>query len=214
MPNVADLREDYRRATLERADLPDEPLAQFRTWIGAAIADALPEPNAVVVATADPGGRPDARVVLLKAYDARGFVFYTNYESAKGHQLAARPYAALVFNWLAHERQVRIRGPVTRVSRAETAAYFHSRPRGSQLGAWASPQSEVLPDRAPLEARQAELEAAYAKTADPVPVPEHWGGYRVAPEEIEFWQGRSSRLHDRFRYTRREGTWRVERLAP
>ena len=213
MPNVADLREDYHRGALERQDLHPDPVEQFRAWIDAAVADGLPEPNAVVVATADAEGHPDARVVLLKAFDARGFVFYTNYESAKGRQLGAHPYAALVFNWLAHERQVRIRGAVTRVSREETAAYFHSRPRGSQLGAWASPQSRVLPDRGPLEQRQADLEATYG-SGDPVPVPEHWGGYRVAPTEVEFWQGRSSRLHDRFRYRRDGGDWAVERLAP
>ena len=214
MPNVAELREDYTRGALERRDLHADPIEQFRTWIDAAIADGLPEPNAVVVATVDPDGRPDARVVLLKAYDERGFVFYTNYESAKGRQLAERPHAALVFNWLAHERQVRIRGAVTRISREETATYFHSRPRGSQLGAWASPQSSVLPDRTPLEARKAALEAAYAKTEDVVPVPPHWGGFRVAAEEVEFWQGRSSRLHDRFRYTRATDGWAVDRLAP
>ena len=214
MSDVADLREDYRRGALERDDLRGEPVAMFREWIDAAIADGLPEPNAVVVATVDAEGHPDARVVLLKAYDERGFVFYTNYESAKGRQLAMRPRAAMVFNWLEHERQVRIRGAVERISREETAAYFHSRPKGSQIGAWASPQSAVLPDRKPLEDKRSELEAAYAKTGDAVPVPPHWGGFRVAAEEVEFWQGRSSRLHDRFRYRREGGNWVVERLAP
>ena len=214
MSDVADLREDYRRGALERADLREEPVAMFREWIEAAIADGLPEPNAVVVATVDAECQPDARVVLLKAYDARGFVFYTNYESAKGRQLAEHPRVAMVFNWLEHERQVRIRGSVERVSPEETAAYFHSRPKGSQIGAWASPQSAVLPDRRPLEDKKAELEAAYAKTGDAVPVPPHWGGFRVAVEEVEFWQGRSSRLHDRFRYTRTADGWDVDRLAP
>lgn len=212
MSDVADLREDYRRGALERADLLDDPIAQFRAWIEAAIRDELPEPNAVTVATVDAAGHPDARVVLLKAYDARGFVFYTNYESTKGRQLTSRPHAAMVFNWLAHERQVRIRGAVSRVSDEETAAYFHSRPKGSQVGAWASPQSTVIAERAPLERKAEELAGAFAKTE--VPVPPHWGGFRVAPEEIEFWQGRSSRLHDRFRYRRNGPSWDVDRLAP
>ena len=214
MPDVADLRQDYRRGALERADLREEPVAMFREWIGAAIADELPEPNAVVVATVDYGGYPDARVVLLKGYDERGFVFYTNYRSAKGRQLAERPQAAMVFNWLEHERQVRIRGAVEAIGRDETAAYFHSRPKGSQIGAWASPQSAVIADRGVLEDKRAELEAAYAKTGDAVPVPPHWGGYRVVPREVEFWQGRSSRLHDRFRYSRTPGGWAIDRLAP
>lgn len=215
--NVADLREDYRRGSLERADVARAPLPQFRAWLDEAIAADLPEPNAVVVATVDAAGDPDARVVLLKGYDERGLVFYTNYRSAKGQQLAARPTAALVFNWLAHERQVRVRGAVSRVSRAETRAYFHSRPLGSQLGAWASAQSSVLPGREPLEAAKAALEREYADARE-APVPEHWGGYRVAWGEVEFWQGRSSRLHDRFRYRRPANDagadWIIERLAP
>ena len=211
--DVAALREDYRRGSLERADLPDAPLPLFASWLEQAIADGLDEPNAVVVATVDAQGMPNARVVLLKAYDERGFVFYTNYESQKGRELDATSVAALVFNWLAHERQVRVRGRVERVSREETEAYFHLRPKGSQLGAWASPQSQVIPDRSVLDDRKAELESAYAKT-DALPVPEHWGGYRVVPTEIEFWQGRSSRLHDRFRFRKTADTWTIDRLAP
>ncbi len=213
--DVAQLREDYRRGRLEREDLLDDPIAQFASWIEGAIADQLPEPNAVVVATVDAHGRPDARVVLLKGFDVQGFVFYTNYESTKGQQLEAQPFATLVFNWLAHERQVRIRGRVERVSAAQTAQYFHSRPKSSQIGAWASPQSAVLPDRAILEQRQSDLEARFA-SAEALPVPEHWGGYRVLPDEIEFWQGRSSRLHDRFRFRQNPNasSWTIERLAP
>lgn len=212
MPDVADLREDYRRGALERADLQADPVAQFRAWIEAAIAAALPEPNAVTVATVDELGRPDARVVLLKGYDERGFVFYTNYESAKGRQLALNTHAAMVFNWLAHERQVRIRGTVAKVGAEETEAYFHSRPKGSQIGAWASPQSTVIYGREPLEEKRAALASAFAKTE--VPVPPHWGGFRVAAEEVEFWQGRPSRLHDRFRYRRNGRSWEIDRLAP
>lgn len=213
MSDVADLREDYTRGALERDDLLADPIEQFRVWLEAAIADQLDEPNAMVVATVDAAGVPNARVVLLKAYDERGFVFYTNYESDKARELEGAGHAALVFNWLPHERQVRIRGPVERVSRPETAAYFHSRPKGSQLGAWASPQSRVIDGREVLEGNKVRLEREYAGIAE-VPVPAHWGGYRVAPAELEFWQGRSSRLHDRFRYRQSGGAWRVERLAP
>ena len=213
MSSVADLREDYTRNTLERSQLLEDPIAQFGNWLQQAIADDLPEPNAVVVATVDKAGSPNARVVLLKAYDERGFVFYTNYDSTKGQELDANPEAAMVFNWLQHERQVRIRGSVERISRAETAAYFHSRPKGSQLGAWASPQSQVIPDRVGLEQRKAQLEATYAEDAE-VPVPDHWGGYRVCATSIEFWQGRSSRLHDRFRFRKTGKGWAIDRLAP
>ena len=213
--DVAALREDYRRGALERADLAATPVEQFRRWLEAAVDDELPEPNAMIVATVDAAGAPDARVVLLKAYDERGVVFYTNYESAKGRQLDGRPEAAVVFNWLAHERQVRIRGSVARVDRAQTEAYFRSRPHGSQLGAWASEQSRVLPGREPLDERRRQLEREYPEGAA-VPVPPHWGGYRVSWGEVEFWQGRSSRLHDRLRYRRDAGggDWTVDRLAP
>lgn len=213
MAKVDHLREDYQRGALEREALIKDPIAQFNSWISAAIKDGLPEPNAMTVATVDADGRPNARIVLLKGVDERGFVFYTNYESKKGKELAANPYATLVFNWLEHERQVRIRGEVSRIPRAETETYFHSRPKGSQIGAWASPQSQVIPDRWPLETKLESLSTEYAD-AQQLPVPPHWGGYRVAVEEIEFWQGRSSRLHDRFRYLNKQGAWKVDRLAP
>lgn len=212
---VADLREDYRRGSLERSDLAGDPLRQFATWLSEALADGLPEPNAMVVATVDERGAPDARVVLLKDYDERGLVFYTNYSSAKGQQIERSPRAALVFNWLRHERQVRIRGSVSRVSREETEAYFHSRPLASQIGAWSSNQSTVIAGRDELDGKRRQLEEHHATTGR-IPVPPHWGGYRVAWEEAEFWQGRSSRLHDRFRFSRPgdDEEWVVDRLAP
>ena len=213
MAKVDQLREDYQRGALERSDLIENPVLQFDAWISAAIKDQLPEPNAMTLATVDREGRPNARIVLLKGFDESGFVFYTNYESAKAKDLTANPYATLVFNWLAHERQVRIRGEVIKISKEETARYFHSRPIGSQIGAWASPQSQVIPDRWPLEARVESMQKKYADEAS-LPVPEHWGGYRVMAEEIEFWQGRSSRLHDRFRFRKTDGDWCIDRLAP
>ena len=213
MAKVDHLREDYQRGALERKDLIMDPIGQFNAWISAAIAGKLAEPNAMTLATVDATGRPNARIVLLKGFDESGFVFYTNYQSQKGKELDANPTACLVFNWLAHERQVRIRGAVQRISPEETAAYFHSRPKGSQIGAWASPQSQVIPDRWPLETKLDSLSATY-KTVSQVPVPPHWGGYRVAAEEIEFWQGRSSRLHDRFCFKKVAGNWTIDRLAP
>ncbi len=213
MAKVDHLREDYQRGALERSELIEDPIDQFRAWITAAIKDKLLEPNAMTLATVDAEGRPNARIVLLKGFDESGFVFYTNYESTKAKDLAANPHATLVFNWLAHERQVRVRGPVVKVSKEETTRYFHSRPKGSQIGAWASPQSQVIPDRWPLESRVESMQKKYAETSA-LPVPEHWGGYRVVAEEIEFWQGRSSRLHDRFRFRKTDGDWVIERLAP
>jgi pyridoxamine 5'-phosphate oxidase len=213
MAKVDQLREDYQRGALERADLIKDPILQFDAWISAAIKDKLPEPNAMTLATVDADGRPNARIVLLKGFDESGFVFYTNYESAKAKDLTANPYASLVFNWLGHERQVRIRGGVVKISKEETARYFHSRPKGSQIGAWASPQSQVIPDRWPLETKLESLSAEYEKV-DQIPVPPHWGGYRIAAEEIEFWQGRSSRLHDRFRFRKTDEVWTIDRLAP
>ena len=210
--DVAHLREDYRRGSLEVADLAPDPVEQFAVWLDRAVDDALPEPNAVVVATVDGAGRPDARVVLLKAFDERGLVFYTNYESAKGRQLAARPHAALVFNWLAHERQVRVRGEVGRVSRAETAAYFRSRPKGSQLGAWASEQSRPLASREALMERTRALEAEYE--GRDIPRPPHWGGLRIVPAQIEFWQDGEFRLHDRVVFVRDGEGWSGQRMNP
>jgi pyridoxamine 5'-phosphate oxidase len=208
------MRRDYTGVLLE-GDLAADWPAQFARWFADAVGAALPEPNAMIVATADAGGRPSARTVLLKGYDERGFVFFTNYGSRKGTEALANPQAGLVFPWFAMQRQVLVDGTVEQVSHAETQAYFASRPRGSQLGAWASPQSQVLPDRAAVDAG---LAAARARFGDegPVPPPPHWGGLRVVPQSVEFWQGRSNRLHDRLRFVRTTdaAAWRVERLAP
>jgi pyridoxamine 5'-phosphate oxidase len=210
----ADLRKEYMLRGLSEADLDPDPTHQFQRWFDDALAAHLLEPNAMTLATATRDGRPSARMVLLKGFDARGFVFYTNYESRKGGELAANPRVALVFFWVELERQVRVEGRVKRVSAEQSDAYFHSRPRGSQIGAAASHQSQIIPGREPLEAHVAELEAAYPGET-PIPRPDFWGGYRVVPDIIEFWQGRPSRLHDRLRYGRQPGgSWQIERLSP
>ena len=214
MSSLADLRKDYSLAGLLEKDLAKDPFRQFEKWFQEAEAAKLIEPNAMTLATTGADGRPSARVVLLKGLDGRGFVFYTNYESRKGRELTLIPRATLVFPWLALERQVVVEGSVTRVSREESEAYFHSRPRASQLGAWVSQQSSVITGRAVLEDSLKALEQKYA--GKEIPLPPHWGGFRVAPETVEFWQGRRSRLHDRLRYRREAKTneWSVERLAP
>jgi pyridoxamine 5'-phosphate oxidase len=212
--SLAAMRRDYtERGALLETDLAADWPAQFAAWFADAAAFGLPEPNAMIVATASADGRPSARTVLLKGYDVRGFVFYTNYTSRKGAEAAENPAASLVFPWFPMQRQVIVAGAVERVSRAETEAYFATRPRGSQLGAWASPQSQVVPDRAAVEAGLAAATERFGADR-PVPPPPHWGGLRVLPETVEFWQGRSNRLHDRLRYRRTGSDWVVERLAP
>ncbi len=209
--NIADIRKDYALRRLEESDADADPLRQFRQWLDEAIRAAVPEPTAMTLATADSAGRPSARVVLLKGVDERGFVFFTNYESRKGAELATRPRAALVFFWKELERQVRIEGDIEKVSAADNDAYYRSRPLGSRIGAWASPQSQVIDSREWLEARVREAEAEHG---DDPQRPSHWGGYRVVPDALEFWQGRQSRLHDRITYKRRADAWVRSRLAP
>jgi pyridoxamine 5'-phosphate oxidase len=209
---LADMRKDYGIAGLLEKDLAKNPFRQFETWFAEAEAAKVPEPNAMTLATADRAGRPSARTVLLKAVDGRGFVFYTNYESRKGRELADNVHAALVFPWITMERQVVVEGPVARVSREEAEVYFHSRPRASQLAAWASPQSTVVAGRPVIEESYRVVERKYEGRE--VPLPPQWGGYRLSPVTVEFWQGRRSRLHDRLRYRREDGgDWVVERLA-
>ena len=211
--SLAEHRKDYSLAGLLEKDLARDPFRQFEKWFQEAEGAKVIEPNAMTVATATKDGRPSARTALLKGIDGRGFVFFTNYESRKGRELATNPHATLVFPWLALERQVIVEGTVTKASREESEAYFHSRPHASQLGAWVSQQSSIVANRAVLEDGYKAVERKYAGLT--VPIPPNWGGFRLAPERVEFWQGRRSRLHDRLRYVRdKDGSWSVERLSP
>jgi pyridoxamine 5'-phosphate oxidase len=206
------MRREYERAGLDISDVDPDPIRQFAQWFEDVQGAGYIESNAMILATASPDGEPAARVVLLKGFDDRGFVFYSNYESPKGRDLASNPRAALTFHWPSLERQVRISGRAERTSREDSQAYFDSRPAGSRIGANLSRQSEVIPDRETLEREFARLEAHFA--GGPIPLPDYWGGYRVVPEWIEFWQGRPNRLHDRLRYRREGESWVIDRLSP
>ena len=209
--NIADLRKSYEKAELSEAASASDPLKQFERWLNEAIQSEVPEPNAMTVATVASNMRPSTRVVLIKGYDERGIVWYTNYDSRKGQELAGNPFAALQFHWVELERVVRIEGRMEKISDAESDAYFHSRPLDSRIGAWASPQSQVIDGRTVLVTNAAKYAAQFMLNP---PRPPHWGGYRLVPDEWQFWQGRKSRLHDRLRYRLNEGDWIRERLAP
>lgn len=209
---IQNLRQDYRSAALAESDVDQNPFIQFEKWFKEALDAQLFEPNVMTLATADLSGRPSARILLLKGFDENGFVFFTNYDSKKGKELAENPQAAMVFFWGDLERQVRIEGTITKVEAEESTDYFHSRPKGSQIGATASTQSSVIPNREVLEERVAALTEEFSEKE--VPRPANWGGYRLKPDLIEFWQGRSSRLHDRINYESVDGSWSINRLAP
>ena len=211
LPNLQDLRKSYERDALDEDTAAIDPLRQFETWMGEAFAAKVPEPNAMTLATVGEGGRPSTRIVLIKSFDARGLVWFTNYDSRKGQELETHPFAALQFHWVELERVVRVEGAVERVDSAESDAYFASRPLDSRIGAWASPQSRVIESRGVLVANAAKVAAKFLLNP---PRPPHWGGYRLKPDTWEFWQGRKSRLHDRLRYRKDGDSWRRERLAP
>lgn len=211
MTDLAALRTEYKKARLDKGDLPADPIAAFQRWFADAERAQVPEPTAMALATVGADGTPSARIVLLKGLEGGGFTFFTDFRSRKGKDLDAHPRACLLFFWHALERQVRITGDVTQIDESEAAKYYQSRPLGSRIGAWASEQSSVIPDRGVLEARVAAMAQKYG---DHPPLPPHWGGYRVLPDEIEFWQGRESRLHDRLRYAKDETGWTIERLSP
>lgn len=214
MLNIQDLREDYSKQSLDESDIVNNPFQQFRIWFEEAMEAKIPEPNAFTLSTADLSGQPSARILLLKSFDEIGFVFYTNYNSRKGAQLAANPKAAMTFLWHELQRQIRIEGMVTKVSEEISNAYFQSRPKASQIGAWASPQSQVIDNRSLLENNVQSLQDEY-KDAETLPKPPHWGGYLLKPNFIEFWQGRPSRLHDRIAFELDESqNWQIKRLAP
>ncbi len=211
---MTDARKEYEQGALTEADVERDPIRQFTRWYDAAVAAGVPEPEAMTLSTATAEGRPSARIVLLRGYDERGFCFFSNYTSHKGRELAANPYAALTFHWTALERQVRIEGRVDQTTAAESDAYFQSRPSQSRIGAWSSPQSAVIADREVLEQLVKNYQQQYPDESA-IPRPEHWGGYRLIPNLIEFWQGRPSRLHDRLQFSRAgEAAWKLERLAP
>jgi pyridoxamine 5'-phosphate oxidase len=210
--DIAALRRDYALSSLSESDVDADPIRQFDRWFADAVSARVLEPNAMTLATATRDGVPSARIVLLKGVDARGFVFYTDYRSRKGAELAENPLAALTFLWKEIERQVRVSGAVSRTSESESEAYYRTRPVGSRLGAWASQQSAVIANRTELEQRLRDVERRFPN--DDVPLPPHWGGFRVVPEEIEFWQGRTNRLHDRLRYRREGDAWSISRLSP
>ena len=212
MANIADIRTDYKLQTLNETDVATNAIKQFSKWWDEAVKSDIDEVNAMVLATATKDGKPSARIVLLKGYDEKGFVFYTNYDSQKGLELADNPNASIVFFWKELQRQVRIDGIIEKVSAEESDTYFNSRPEGSRIGAWASPQSKVVATRSELENSYETYHQKFA--GKNIPRPTHWGGYRIKPIEIEFWQGRPNRLHDRILYTLIESTWKIERLAP
>ena len=211
LSSIADIRTDYKLQTLNEADVAINPFQQFTKWWNQAIQSKVTEVNAFTLATASKTGKPSARIVLLKGYDENGFVFFTNYNSHKGQELIENPNAAIVFFWNELERQIRIEGTVEKISQQESEEYFHARPAGSQIGAWASPQSTVIPNREILEKNETEYKNKFGEN---IPKPPHWGGFIIKPVLFEFWQGRSSRLHDRIQYTPQNNNWKIERLAP